>query len=200
MVYVTYNFGKYEMSKINIVDENDNVIGEETRENIHKNGLLHREIHVWVFNDKREIIFQKRSENKDTNPGLLDASFGGHVEIGETYEDAAIKELKEETGIETKKSNLIFITKMKKHGTLDKIGMTNNVFRAVYAYRYNGDISSLKIEDGMATSLEFWPIDKILNLTESEKKEFIPALVTSEVFFDIYRKIKNLIKYIYGND
>jgi len=63
--------------RLNIVDEEGNIVGEETRENIHKNGLLHREIHVWLYTPNREIIFQHRAKDKDTYPDLLDASVGG---------------------------------------------------------------------------------------------------------------------------
>ena len=45
---------------LEIVDEQDNVVGIETREKIHQQGLLHREIHIWVTNEKGEILFQRR--------------------------------------------------------------------------------------------------------------------------------------------
>lgn len=62
---------------LEIIDENDNVIGLETREKIHKEGLLHREIHVWFFTPRGEIIFQHRVKDKDIYPDLLDATVGG---------------------------------------------------------------------------------------------------------------------------
>src|SRR3990167_4461167 len=95
--------------KLNIVGEDGEVIGEATREDIHKQGLLHREIHVWFFTPKDEIIFQHRAKDKDTYPDLLDATVGGHVEIGSDYEDSALKEMEEETGIKANKNDLHFI-------------------------------------------------------------------------------------------
>ena len=61
--------------------------------------LLHREVRVWVYNKKAEILFQKRSITKDAYPGLLDASVDGPVGLNDNYNKAAIRELKEETGI-----------------------------------------------------------------------------------------------------
>ena len=70
---------------LNIVDDNDNIIGQKTREEIHQQGLLHQEIHVYFITPNKEIIFQHRAEDKDTYPDLLSATVGGHVDIGDTY-------------------------------------------------------------------------------------------------------------------
>lgn len=179
------------MQELNIIDENENIIGKDTRENIHKNGLLHREIHVWIYNKNGEILFQRRAKNKDTYPDFLDASVGGHVEIGDDYLATAIKELEEETGIKAEEKDLIYITKMRRKGHDSATGMTNNIIRKIYIYEFTGNVKDLKLEDGMATSLEFWKIDKILNLTEEEKKEFIPFVADKE-YRNIFLKINSL--------
>lgn len=82
-----------------IVDENDEVIGSKTRQEIHKEGLRHRAVHILVFDREGHVCLQKRSMNKDVNPGAWDTSAAGHVDFGERYEDAAARELKEELGI-----------------------------------------------------------------------------------------------------
>ena len=79
-----------------IIDEHDNVIGQASREEAHKKSMLHRIVDIFIFNSKGELLLQKRSEKKDTNPGLWTFSAGGHVEYGETYLEAANKELEEE--------------------------------------------------------------------------------------------------------
>ena len=178
--------------KLNIIDENGNITGEETRENIHKQGLLHREIHVWFYTPKGEILFQHRAKDKDTYPDLLDATVGGHVEIGVDYESAALQELEEETGISATKDNLAFI-QIVRSKTHDKTTyMTNNVIRAVYAYRYDGKVENLKIEKGKAIGFEAWPLEKIFNISDEERKRFIPSILNNEVL-DIFRKIKKLL-------
>jgi isopentenyl-diphosphate delta-isomerase type 1 len=179
------------MSELNIVNENDEIIGKDTRENIHKSGLLHREIHIWIFNDKGEILLQRRSETKDTYPGLLDVSVGGHVEIGDDYEKTAIRELAEEVGINAGKDDLIFLNKLRRNAVDSKTGMKNNTIRKIFAYKYSGSVADLKLEIGEATSLEFWPLDKILNLTEKEKKDFVPALADGS-FSGVFEKLKSL--------
>ena len=81
-----------------IVDEFDNVIGQKPRSEVHAEGLKHRAVHVLVFNDENEIFMQKRSASKDTWPRAWDASCTGHVDTGETYLEAAHRELQEELG------------------------------------------------------------------------------------------------------
>lgn len=177
--------------KLNIVDENGNIIGEETRENIHNQGLLHREIHVWFYTPKGEIIFQHREKDKDTYPDLLDATVGGHVEINSDYENTALQELEEETGIKAEKNNLAFI-QMVRSKTFDiATNKTNNVIRAIYAYRYEGKVEDLKVEKGKAIGFESWPLEKIFNITTEDRKRFIPAILEDETF-GIFGKIQKL--------
>jgi isopentenyl-diphosphate delta-isomerase type 1 len=178
---------------LNIVDENDNIIGKEQRERVHKSGLLHREIHVWVYNNKGEVLLQKRSMSKDTFPGLLDASVGGHVDLGENYNDAGVKELEEETGIKADKKDLIYLIKIRGKIYDEVTGMTNNTFRVSYAYKYNGDLQSLRLEEGKAISLEFWSIDRVLNPSLEDRQKFISYLLGEE-YAIVFKKIKELIK------
>ena len=83
-----------------IVDADDNVIGTATRNEVHGNpSLFHRVSHVMVFNFNGELFLQKRGLDKDVQPGKWDTSVGGHVDSGETYEVAAIREMEEELGV-----------------------------------------------------------------------------------------------------
>ena len=160
---------------LDIVDENDNIIGKDTRENIHKNGLLHREIHVWFITPDGEIIFQHRAKDKDTYPDLLDAAVGGHVDLGMSYDDSAIKETQEETSLNVDIHDLHFLTKLRRRSVDEVSHKINNTFRSQYAYVFKGDIANLKVEAGKATGFEAWPIEKLLDLSDEEKKRFIPV-------------------------
>ena len=83
-----------------VVDENDEVIRQETRDNVHQDDLLHRAVHMFAFNKRKELFLQKRSRLKDNHPGVWDSSAAGHLNAGEGYEPTAIRELEEELGIE----------------------------------------------------------------------------------------------------
>ena len=82
-----------------VVDDNDTILGTERRAVVHARGLRHRSVHVLVFNPAGELLIQLRSAAKDSYPLHWDNSVGGHVGPGETYEQAAARELAEELGL-----------------------------------------------------------------------------------------------------
>ena len=84
-----------------VVDGNDQVIRQELRRIVHAGNLLHRAIHIFVFNDAGEIFLQLRSHLKDKMPGRWDSSAAGHVDSGEDYLTSALREVEEELGIKT---------------------------------------------------------------------------------------------------
>lgn len=167
----------YMKETLNIVNENDEIIGEETRENIHKNGLLHREIHVYFITPNKEIVFQHRAKDKDTYPDLLDATVGGHVEIGDSYEKTAIKEAEEETGISINASDLIFLSKTKRRSEDKVTGKINHAIGQSYIYIFKGNSNDLKIETGKSLGFELWSIEKLLAIDEINSKKFIPYIL-----------------------
>jgi len=175
---------------LEVVDENDNVVGLETRAKVHQDGLLHREIHIWFLTPKGEIIFQHRAKDKDTYPDKLDATVGGHVEPKMSYEETAIKECKEETGIDIDLSKLLFLRKMRKKSFDEVTKLTNNTIRSQYAYLYNGPISELQVEEGKAEGFEAWKIDDLPNLSEVDKSKFIGLILADDMLelFKIARR------------
>ena len=83
-----------------IVDESGLVIGSATRGECHSGSkLLHPVVHLHVFNSKGDIYLQKRPEWKDIQPGKWDTAVGGHIDYGETPEEALHREVREELGI-----------------------------------------------------------------------------------------------------
>jgi len=82
-----------------IVNERDEIIGRAPRSEVHTRGLLHRAVHVLVFNARGAVFLQKRSPTKDTSPGLWDSSSSGHVDSGEDYDSCAVREVWEEIGL-----------------------------------------------------------------------------------------------------
>ena len=83
-----------------IVDEDGRVTGSATRQKCHDGSkLLHPVVHLHVFNSKGELYLQKRPEWKDIQPGKWDTAVGGHIDYGETPDEALCREVREELGI-----------------------------------------------------------------------------------------------------
>ena len=84
---------------LDVVDANDIISCSEPRSVVHRDGLLHRAVHIFVFNAEGQLFLQRRSMLKDSAPGKWVSSCSGHVDSGETYIRAALRELYEEIGL-----------------------------------------------------------------------------------------------------
>ncbi len=128
---------------LDVVDAEDRVVDVRTRGEIHALGLMHRAIHVLLFNAAGEVFLQKRSLSKDENPGLWDTSAAGHVDSGEDYLDCARREIREELGIEVS-GELEFLFK------LPPLADAGNEHSKVYRYRFDGPLNLQpdEIDDG----------------------------------------------------
>ena len=174
----------YENSRfLDIVNENDEVIDSGSRTDIHRLGLPHREVHVWMFDKNKNIFFQKRGLHTKS-AGLLDATIGGHVNKGEDYLAAAIRETKEETNILVSSSDLAFLKKVKalelpKENFEDN---TNNFMRSVYIYKKPIDEKMLKKEEGIpGGGFKTFSYQFLLNLAPEYRKTFINFVLTQEL-------------------
>ena len=94
---------------LDVVNEEDKVVGRETRQAIVESALLHRASHIILMNSQGEYFVQKRSEKKDMWPGMHEIGVGERLQAGETYEIAAKRGLFEETGLRSKITKLFTI-------------------------------------------------------------------------------------------
>jgi isopentenyldiphosphate isomerase len=113
-----------------VVNERDEVIGQQTRRDVHRLGLKHRAVHVLVFNHRGEVFLQKRSRRKDNHPGVWDSSASGHLEQSESYDACAVRELREELGWEAS-------TPLTRLFKVDACADTGQEF--LWAYRCEGE-------------------------------------------------------------
>jgi isopentenyl-diphosphate delta-isomerase len=84
---------------LDVVNADDLVVGVMERGEIHRKRLFHRSVHVFLLDEAGGIYLQKRSFEKLEYPGKWDSSASGHVESGESYQEAARRELEEEIGV-----------------------------------------------------------------------------------------------------
>jgi isopentenyl-diphosphate delta-isomerase type 1 len=117
-----------------VVNERDEVVGRATRREVHTTGLWHRAVHVLVFDATGRVFLQKRSMLKDLSPGLWDSSCSGHLDAGEDYDAAAVRELGEEIGVRV-------ATCPGRWFRLEACADTGWEFVWVYRMRYDGAIT-----------------------------------------------------------
>lgn len=149
------------MEYFDLVDEKDNVIGKiKETEQVQPNKL--RFINIIIIDENKKIIVPKRSGNRRIFPNCYDFSVGGHVNSGESYEQAAYRELKEELNIENVK--LIEI------GYFNPYKDNIDTFSKLYLLRYNNKIEEYDKEG--ITEIFYMTIDEIKELIKKEPKKF----------------------------
>ena len=99
------------MELLDIVDLHGNPTGETVeRSAAHGSGIRHRTSHVWIYRIKDgapQLLLQKRCREKDSFPGCYDISSAGHIPAGDSFETSALRELREELGVEASEDELI---------------------------------------------------------------------------------------------
>jgi len=149
-----------------VVDDQDVVLRAEPRDTVHVNNLLHRAVHMILLNSKNHVLLQKRSIWKDRNPGLWDSSAAGHVDSGETYREAALRELREELGIPS--------PPLKRIGKLMPCRQTGWEFIEVYTGVHEGEVfpASLEVE-----TAAFFPRDQVFDWAARCPEDFSPVFL-----------------------
>ena len=128
-----------------LVDEQDNEVGFMPKMEAHLKGVLHRAFSVFLFNDKGELLLQKRASSKYHSPSLWTNTCCSHPRKNETVLAAARRRLKEEMGIST---NLKFKFSFIYKAELDQ-GLTEHELDHVLTGTFNGKpkLNSEEAED-----------------------------------------------------
>ena len=150
-----------------VVNECDEVIGQQTRSEVHRMGLRHRAIHLLVYNSIGELFLQKRSIKKDCFPDTWDSSASGHLDSGEDYDSCIIREPMEELGLKLKQPpERLF--------KIDACVETGQEFVWVYKLFHEGpfQLDPEEISDG-----GWFSISQIDDWIAASPKDFAPAFV-----------------------
>jgi 16S rRNA (adenine1518-N6/adenine1519-N6)-dimethyltransferase len=148
-----------------VVDENDHVLGDAPRSEVHGNNLRHRAVHLFIFNRQGELFLQKRSRWKDRHPLLWDSSAAGHVEAGEDYDETAARELEEELGVKAELTRVVKLPCQEKTG-----------WEFIWLYRGEHDgpfnLAKAEIEHG-----DFFPVGVVSRWVKARPQDFAPGFL-----------------------
>jgi 16S rRNA (adenine1518-N6/adenine1519-N6)-dimethyltransferase len=151
-----------------IVNGNNEVIGQESRRIVHKTGLWHRGVHVFLFTPDCRLLVQKRSQTQDTFPGRMDCSVSEHLKVGESYFDSAVRGLQEELGIKG-----IALTRLAQFKM--NYGPNDNEFSELFKGAFDG--SSLLVDPGEVAGIEYFTISELEVMMVSEQALFAPWFI-----------------------
>ncbi|MEW6053080.1 MAG: NUDIX domain-containing protein [Nitrospirota bacterium] len=155
---------------LDIVDYQGNVIRSAPRSEIHGNpSLIHRVVHILVFNTKGEILLQKRSQLKDVAPGRWDTSVGGHVGLGEELAVSLQREMHEELGISGLESEYLYAYIHTNHYETELVTTYRCIYDGVFSFNRE------EIDE-----VRFWSFDEI--------REMIGKKLLSDNFEHEFRK------------
>ncbi|MGO8819662.1 MAG: NUDIX hydrolase [Desulfomonilaceae bacterium] len=156
---------------LDVVDMDDKVVGQATRGEIHEKGLIHRAVHVFLFNSMGAIYVQRRSKWKDRYPLKLDSSAAGHVDSGETYNEAARRELQEELSI---MADLAAILKVQACPETDN--------ESVVLFEAHSDVPPVPDPEEICDG-KFISPGELSELMKNDCDDFVPAFI---LLWDLY--------------
>lgn len=138
-------------------------IGVKTREECHSEnpGFYHKPAWTWAYNSKGQVLIQKRAMTKKRYPGLWDMSCAGHVDAGESSKIGAIREAKEEIGVDVSEKDMQFLFEYIEDDAWE-IGQ-------VFAFKCDKEINELKLQEAEVEQVKWVSLEELKELINSDK-------------------------------
>ena len=156
-----------------VVDEFDVPIEPKPRHETLANGYWHRTAHVWIINNKKQLLCQKRSLLKDMSPGMWEPFISGHIGPGDDYFTGAVKEVREETGIPIVREDLQLVKIYKDYEF--------NEFRGIFFCRWNGRLDEIVSEADEVDEVRWVPLDLIQQYLVEQTDKWLHMPYDSEM-------------------
>ncbi|MFA5926037.1 MAG: NUDIX domain-containing protein [Parcubacteria group bacterium] len=154
------------MSKLNIVDEDDNVIGIEDRKKAKKESF-YRVSALWVTNSRGEILLARRHRSKTHDPLKWGPAVSGTVEAGESYEENILKEAEEELGLKNIHPKI---------GPKIKMEVEYHYFVQWFTLGIEKDASDFEIQEDEVVEIKWFPKKDLISELQNSSENFTPGL------------------------
>ena len=160
---------------------------KKSKSEIHRKGLFHSTVHVWIFTEEGNILIQKRSKKKELNPGVWDVSVAGHVKFNENIKKAAKRETLEETGININTKDLLKI------GVYRSINIhptaIDKEFFHTYILKIDKNSINLDFKNNEVDDLKFISIEEMESLIKKENNKIFIGK-NRKYYGDVLQSIK----------
>ncbi len=175
---------------IDVVDSNNQLLNKtELKDIAHRDGLWHRVVHIWIYNENQEVLIQLRAARKAIYPNVWDISSAGHVLAGEEPIQAALRELKEELNIEVAPDDLQFWKLLKVRHHFQTLKEYNISY--VYFLKFTGEIQQLTKQDYELQAIKFIPVEELITDLTTHYDKYVPH--GGNYWFEVMEYIKNKI-------
>lgn len=168
------------MEYLDIYDEYMNKIGQETRDTVHQNGLWHKTVHCWMYDDVGNVYFQIRADS-----GKLYTTASGHVLSGETMRDAFQREIREEIGIDTDVSNAVALEVVFWRQDKPQKNWHDCAFAHVYANKLPTGFTNFHFQPDEVTGLVRINAQECLDLLMDKRASVRATKITANTSMDI---------------
>jgi isopentenyl-diphosphate delta-isomerase type 1 len=174
----------------NILDENGKNTGKsKIRAEVHRDGDWHRSIDIWIINPQNELLIQKRAMQKESYPGLWEVSCSGHVVAGEKSLESAVRELKEELGVEVEPEKLQFLFEDKEINITNNGTFINKEFKEIYLLKLDWPAEKYTVQKEEVEAVKYISQENLKETIRANPQDFVPHDKLYEKFFQALLKI-----------
>ena len=181
---------------IDIVDQKGIFTGKsELKSIIHQKGYYHHTAHVWLYTKDGHILLSQRSAKKTICPLMWDVSVAGHIDAGETIVNGAIRECKEEIGLDINEEKLTKIGIFECFQSYES-GIEDNEFHNTFICELTKSLSELNRQEEEVEALKlvsFHEFQRLIDTIGNNENHFVPSNKTYYQFvLDSIKKQSNL--------
>jgi isopentenyl-diphosphate Delta-isomerase len=166
----------YMTHSLAIVDESDNPVSSANPDQIYSKGLLHRFASIFIFDTEGRLLLQKRAIGK-SHGGLFSESVSAHVGYDENYEQAAIRRIREEIGIDTEQIDLKEVCKIHVNVSEPETEWRKNAFVTIYESFVSSEkvIKEVVINPSEILNVYLLPLGKVIQFFNASPGFFVPC-------------------------
>ena len=169
-----------------LLDENGNKTGKiKLRTEVHRDGDWHKAVHIWIINNKGDVLLQRRCATKDSNPNMLDISSAGHLSAGDDSLSGAIRKLKEELNLDVNKEELQFIKTLKCSSKYTST-FINNEFDDLYILRTDKTINDMEFQEDEISEIFFVPYKQFKEMVNNKQPDLLMHDEEFEILFELF--------------